>query len=471
MTVADVVSPGQVEITEKTNGHAVEAPKKSKAQLKAERRAKQEAQRAAKEATRVEKGLPSASNNKKPEPPAVSKPVVEKVEEKQHNNLYTVNPKILADNKKVQDKKKKQLNKEKVPMREDAQKKIEMFSHLNQYDHNTLPTNMLSFGPSSIHPAFVKLGVQCSKEIITGSNARCAALICAVKTIIEQYKCPKQREISRDLFPYLKPNISFLNQCSEMSVSQGNFVKHIKHLISHLDPELSEDKAKQKLLEECDIYFSENIWLAAKVISERATQRIENGDVILIYGISTLVIRILVDAKQMGKQFEVIVVDSRPNLTGIQSCEKLTATGIRCSYVYMNSVTYVMKETTKVLFAADALLANGYVLGAVGSAMIALIANTYNKPVIVCCETYKFSDRVQTDSILFNELADPDKLLESKTENNVLKDWRDIPSLKLLNLVYDATPPQFISIVITEVVELPCSSVPVILRCRASQER
>jgi len=182
-------------------------------------------------------------------------------------------------------------------------------------------------------------------------------------------------------------------------------------------------------------------------------------------------LRILVDAKQMGKQFEVIVVDSRPNLTGIQSCEKLTAAGIRCSYVYMNSVTYVMKETTKVLFAADALLANGYVLGAVGSAMIALIANTYNKPVIVCCETYKFSDRVQTDSILFNELADPDKLLESKTENNVLKDWRDIPSLKLLNLVYDATPPQFISIVITEVVELPCSSVPVILRCRASQER
>lgn len=42
-------------------------------------------------------------------------------------------------------------------------------------------------------------------------------------------------------------------------------------------------------------------------------------------------------------------------------------------------------------------------------------------------------------------------LLRSKTENNVLKDWRDIPSLKLLNLVYDATPPQFISIVITEV--------------------
>ena len=32
-------------------------------------------------------------------------------------------------------------------MREDAQKKVEMFSHLNQYDHNTLPTNMLRYLP------------------------------------------------------------------------------------------------------------------------------------------------------------------------------------------------------------------------------------------------------------------------------------------------------------------------------------
>ena len=41
MTVADVVSPDQVELAEKTNGHAPEQPKKSKAALKAERRAKQ----------------------------------------------------------------------------------------------------------------------------------------------------------------------------------------------------------------------------------------------------------------------------------------------------------------------------------------------------------------------------------------------------------------------------------------------
>ena len=58
------------------------------------------------------------------------------------------------------------------------------------------------------------------------------------------------------------------------------------------------------------------------------------------------------------------------------------------------------------LLTADGLLANGYVLSEVGTAMLALIARKNNKPVIVCCETYKFSERVQTDSIQFNELGE-----------------------------------------------------------------
>lgn len=54
---------------------------------------------------------------------------------------------------------------------------------------------------------------------------------------------------------------------------------------------------------------------------------------------------------------------------------------------------------------AHALLANGYVMSRVGTSLIALVAKTFNVPVLVCCETYKFSDRVQTDSFVFNELG------------------------------------------------------------------
>ena len=41
----------------------------------------------------------------------------------------------------------------------------------------------------------------------------------------------------------------------------------------------------------------------------------------------------------------------------------------------------------------------------VGTAQISLIAKTHNVPVLVCCETYKFCERVQTDSFVLNELG------------------------------------------------------------------
>lgn len=147
---------------------------------------------------------------------------------------------------------------------------------------------------------------------------------------------------------------------------------------------------------------------------------------------------------------------------------------------------------------AHALLANGYVKSRVGSSMVAMMAHASNVPVLVCCETYKFCDRVQTDSFVSNELSklnqkqislslflslksflsfilyavvvclltgDPDDLVPLTRESaDVLSDWRDVRSLHLLNLVYDVTPPHFVSMVITEVGMIPCTSVPVVLR-------
>ena len=76
--------------------------------------------------------------------------------------------------------------------------------------------------------------------------------------------------------------------------------------------------------------------------------------------------------------------------------------------------------------------------------------------------------------------GDPDELVmvDSEEHSAVLKDWKDIPNLKLLNLMYDLTPSEFIVMVVTgmclkcmfwlifvkEVGLVPPSSVPVILR-------
>lgn len=54
---------------------------------------------------------------------------------------------------------------------------------------------------------------------------------------------------------------------------------------------------------------------------------------------------------------------------------------------------------------AHALLANGYVMSRAGSSQVALLAHSCNVPVLVCCETHKFCERVQTDSVVYNELG------------------------------------------------------------------
>ena len=38
-------------------------------------------------------------------------------------------------------------------------------------------------------------------------------------------------------------------------------------------------------------------------------------------------------------------------------------------------------------------MANGCVLATVGTSQTALLAKAHNKPVLVCCETYKFTSR------------------------------------------------------------------------------
>ena len=118
------------------------------------------------------------------------------------------------------------------------------------------------------------------------------------------------------------------------------------------------------------------------------------------------------------------------------------------------------------MLGAHTLFSNGTVMSRIGSAAVAMTAHAYNVPVLVCCETYKFSERSQLDSITKNELADPDDFVVPD-RNDVpvqLQDWRKNINLTPLNLLYDVTPMEFVDMVITEVGLIPPTSVPVILR-------
>nr|XP_032631117.1 translation initiation factor eIF-2B subunit delta [Chelonoidis abingdonii] len=475
---------------------------KTKAELRAERRAKQEADRSLKQTKKVESTLATV----------LAKPRLQPSEPQ--STVKRVPEHVQVDDPAAQRRLAKKLERQQVPLRPDYGAKVNLFSHLHQYSRKMPLTQQMSIPSTAIHPAVVQLGLQYSQGLLNGSNARCLALLQVFRQVIRDYSTPPSEELSRDLVARLKPYISFLNQCRPLSASMGNAIKYLKKEISGLSSTLREEEspgpshlftenikvdhtlylvalpagwctsplahsrllqthasirdlqAKGKLQGSIDGYVREKIQLAAEAISKYAFEKISDGDVILVYGCSSLVNRTLCDAHANGRAFRVIVVDSRPRLEGRDTLRRLVCKGIRCTYVMITAISYMLPEVSKVLLGAHALLANGSVMSRVGTSQIALVSKAYNVPVLVCCETYKFCERVQTDSFVSNELDDPDDLIVSGKGGAHLRGWKENSSLRLLNLVYDVTPPELVDLVITDLGMIPCTSVPVVLRVK-----
>ncbi|CAB1339761.1 unnamed protein product [Coregonus sp. 'balchen'] len=358
-------------------------PAKSRAELKVERRARQEADRASKQLG----SSSSSSSSKTKAPPSDLNPVVKRLPEH-----------VQVDDPAVVKRLAKKLERQQAPSPTSTSPTSSM-SHRNCFysvphvsSRRYLTPPLKSIPSTVIHPSIVRLGLQYSQGIVAGSNARSVALLHAFK------------------------------------------------------------QAKTKLQNCIDRYIEEKIVLAARAISKYAIEKISDGDVILVYGCSSLVNHILCEAFEKSRKFRVIVVDSRPRLEGREALRRLVQRGISCTYVLISALSYILPEVSKVFLGAHALLANGYVMSRVGTSQIALVARTFNVPVLVCCETYKFYD--------------PDDLMVTRKGKILLENWQDVSSLGLLNLVYDVTPPDFVDLVITDLGMIPCTSVPVVLRVK-----
>lgn len=181
--------------------------------------------------------------------------------------------------------------------------------------------------------------------------------------------------------------------------------------------------------------------------------------------------------------FKYFVVDTnqhqwhlfRPTTLLRALLETLSAAGIPSTYVFLNAAAYAMTHVTKVFMGTAAIMANGAVLATTGTvsrnlqlntvlvivvclfvvvqqtsfvpnstfvltrllvwtrtsnrprqAVMAMTARSRNVPVIFCCETYKLCERVQLDSIVSNELGNPEELVSvgSNMFEEPLQGWK-----------------------------------------------
>jgi translation initiation factor eIF-2B subunit delta len=244
----------------------------------------------------------------------------------------------------------------------------------------------------------------------------------------------------------------------------GNAIRWLKVQISAVDVGTPESLAKAGLCEAIDNYIQEKVILADQVIARKANEKIKDGDVVLTFAKSSIVQQTLLEAHRQGKNFRVIVVDSRPLFEGKNLVRALSGLGIKIQYSLIHGLSHVMRDATKVFLGAHAMMNTGKLSSRIGTALVAMMAKEHVVPVIVCCESIKFSDRSDLDSFVHNEIAPPEELVIGGPKPCPLLRWNDVPNLQLLNLMYDLTPAEYINVVFTEYGPIPPSSVPVIQR-------
>lgn len=341
---------------------------------------------------------------------------------------------------------------------------VGLFSHLTQHerslDHRIFPAN--------IHSAIIRFALRSAAYLNLGSSVRCREMLVAFREAIQHgYRANPELAICRHLDLWVKPMVGVIVEARPMAIAMANAIRALRHQISLLPPEISETEARDTMVRFIDTFLLNRLEVAHQLIVQSALAKISDGDVILTYGRSRVVTQILLAAAAAERRFRVVVVDGRPFHEGKALAEELVAAGISCDLVNINALAYMMREVTKTIVGAAGLYANGTMLSRVGTAMVCALSHRSNVPVIVVCETVKFSDRSQIDSFVFNELGNPDALILENyhgANGEYLKGWRDVSSLQVLNILYDVTPAEYITVVITEIGMIPVTSVPVVLR-------
>ncbi|KAG7354799.1 translation initiation factor, aIF-2BII family protein [Nitzschia inconspicua] len=419
---------------------------------KAERREMQERQRAAKAASKASNQQKSDHTKKGGgdgnQADKMSKPL-------QRQQEHQVTKSSQASN-----------GKEKITNSDGAEKaaladnSLSLFSHLPQY--RKMPDPYAPEWTSTLHPDVIELGMKYASGEIHGDNERCRSMMLCFLKLLDDYVLPvKSSTIDfRTHFDHQVLKLSFqfwTVECRPHSVSMGNAFTFVKSSVASLERDLPLDEAKMILRETIERYLLERLEYADRAIAQHAMTKLQNGDVLLTFGHSEVIDVLLSTAHKEGTDFYVWVADSRPLAHGKKLLKSLQNAGIPCGYVELNALTYILQQVTKVFLGASALMSNGSVYGPVGTAAVALLAKDRHVPVMVCCESYKISNKVQLESITQNELGNPEALLPKR------KDKTNRPMIKVLNLVYDVTPSEFVSGIITELGIIPPTSVAVLL--------
>ncbi len=178
-------------------------------------------------------------------------------------------------------------------------------------------------------------------------------------------------------------------------------------------------------------------------IAEIGKNRIPKGSTVMTHCNSSAALAVIHSAFMDGRVEEVFATESRPWRQGQITVKWLSGRDIPVTMIVDSAVRHFMNDMDIVCVGADTITANGAVINKIGTSQIALAAREARTPFMVCAETYKFSRETLMGSLVEIEDRGPDEVADPMRPE-------DFPGVKFRNPVFDATPPEYIDSIITE---------------------
>ncbi|KAI9286005.1 hypothetical protein BC943DRAFT_365405 [Umbelopsis sp. AD052] len=202
---------------------------------------------------------------------------------------------------------------------------------------------------------------------------------------------------------------------------------------------------------------------ARERVAETGAQFVHDNSVILVHSYSRTVMNVLQYAANVqNKRFKVYVTEGRPTSDGLVAVSELQASGIPCAAVLDSAVGFILDKVDMIFVGAEGVVENGGIINQIGTYQIALVAKALSKPVYAIAESYKFVrlyplnqydlPSIVPDIVSFSTRRKSSSNALDLGENNTV-------DLAMSNPSVDYTPPQYLTLLLTDLGVLTPSGV------------
>lgn len=176
-------------------------------------------------------------------------------------------------------------------------------------------------------------------------------------------------------------------------------------------------------------------------IASIGAEMIKDGDTVFMFSMSSSVWKVLRKAKAQGKNFKVLVTEARPANEGLWTVDEMCKSDIPVEVSIDACLAELIARSDIAFAGVDSVGADGSVFNKAGTYLCALAAREYGVPFYFVTDSLKF-DTATLLGLPFR--SDPVHYHE------VLGEKKYASGVGVMGKLFDTTPPQLITAIITE---------------------